>query len=286
MPFQMFKEKPQTQGLQEVKHVIAIAAGKGGVGKSTVTVNLAHALKKIGFSVGVMDTDIYGPSIRKMLPEDRLPSQKEEIIIPALSSGIKVISMAYFRREDEAAAVRAPIANGVVTQFIKQVEWGKLDFLLIDFPPGTGDIQLTLAQQANLRGAIMVTTPQDVAVLDVRKAMHLFEQVKIPVIGIVENMSYYHHAKTDEMLYLFGRGGGDRLAREKGVPFLGQIPIEPTLSMSGDTGLSLFNADPQQQTAAVKAFIKLAEQVKSHADLLQDANAKVLQQFELVWKDV
>jgi ATP-binding protein involved in chromosome partitioning len=285
MPFKMFQEKSQPEGISGVNHVIAIAAGKGGVGKSTVTVNLAHALKKMGFAVGVMDTDIYGPSIRKMLPEDRLPSQKGETIIPALSSGIKMISMAYFRRENEAAAVRAPIANGVVTQFVKQVEWGKLDFLLIDFPPGTGDIQLTLAQQANLRGAIMVTTPQDVAVLDVRKAMHLFEQVNIPIIGVIENMSYYHHLKTDEMLYLFGKGGGERLSRERGVPFLGQIPIDCSLSVAGDTGLSLFNGDGQQ-SIVVRVFMLLAEQLQSQSELVKQSNGKMLQNFELIWKDM
>ena len=192
MPLQMCPAK------KPIQTILAIAAGKGGVGKSTVTVNLAIALQRKGYRVGVMDTDIYGPSVRQMLPEDRMPAQKGEILIPALCLGIKMISMAYFRKTDEAAAVRAPIANGVITQFIKNVEWGDLDFLLIDFPPGTGDVQLTLSQQANLSAAIVVTTPQEVALLDVRKAMHLFQQVQVPLLGIVEKhelLSPSQHAR-------------------------------------------------------------------------------------------
>lgn len=208
MPLKMFpKDDPKPQS--PIKHTIAIAAGKGGVGKSTVTVNLALALTHLGYSVGVMDTDIYGPSIRKMLPEDRLPIQKGNTIIPAVCNGIKMISMAYFRKEHEASAVRAPIANGVISQFIENVAWGPLDYLLIDFPPGTGDIQLTLSQKASLSGAIMITTPQEVSVMDVRKAINLFSQVKVPIIGIIENMSYYQAPATQEKIYLFGKGGGN-----------------------------------------------------------------------------
>src|ERR1700733_7400327 len=194
------------------KKAIAIAAGKGGVGKSTVTVNLALALKQKGYRVGVLDADVYGPSLRRMLPEDKLPQQIGERFIPAQSMGIQVISLAYFRRENEAAAVRAPIANAIVTQFIEQVEWEELDYLLVDFPPGTGDIQLTLGQKASLSGAILVTTPQEVALLDVRKAMHLFHQLHIPILGVLENMSYYYNSAIGEKVYLFGKDGGRRLA--------------------------------------------------------------------------
>ena len=156
MPLKMFS--PHTGSTESsVRSIIAIAAGKGGVGKSTLTVNLGLALKHLGYLVGILDTDIYGPSVRKMLPEESLPQQKGTTIIPAMCDGIKMISMAYFRKANEAAVVRAPIANGIVTQFIKNVDWGTLDYLLIDFPPGTGDIQLTLSQQANLSGAVMIT---------------------------------------------------------------------------------------------------------------------------------
>lgn len=276
----------QQEELPPVRNVIAIAAGKGGVGKSTVTVNLGLALQQLGFSVGIMDTDIYGPSIRKMLPEDRMPSQKGQTIIPALCHGIRMISMAYFRKDNEAAVVRAPIANGLITQFIKNVSWGDLDYLLIDFPPGTGDVQLTLSQQANLTGAIMVSTPQEVAVMDVRKAMHLFEQVKVPIIGIVENMSYYTHEKTGETLYLFGKGGGERLARESGIPFLGSIPIDPALCHSGDSGQSIFAKENQESHHAASTFIELAKQLTAHLSIMKAKSGEYLQNFELEWKEM
>jgi ATP-binding protein involved in chromosome partitioning len=266
MPLPMLK-KEQKGPLEGIKNIVAVAAGKGGVGKSSVTVNLALALKKLGYSVGILDADIYGPSIRRMLPEDSLPIQNGTFFTPAVSQGIKMISMSFFRKENEAAAVRAPIANGLITQFLKNVNWGELDYLLIDFPPGTGDIQLTLAQQANLSGAIMVATPQEVALMDVRKAMNLFDQVKVPIVGVIENMSYFTHPETNEPLYLFGKGGGERLAREGGVPFLGMIPIDPEISLSCDTGKSLFNLDNQRPS--VQAFMKLADQMVDQVSKIQ-----------------
>ena len=285
MAFKMFKSNDANPPPNPMK-VIAIAAGKGGVGKSSVTVNLALALHKRGFKVGVMDTDIYGPSIRKMLPEDQLPMQRGDTIIPALCQGIRMISMAYFRKDNEAVVVRAPIANGLVTQFIRNVSWGDLDYLLIDFPPGTGDIQLTLSQQANLTGAIMVTTPQEVAVMDVRKAMHLFEQVKVPIIGIVENMSYYYHKKTDEMVYLFGKGGGGRLARASGVPFLGSIPIDPQLCQSGDSGDSIFATENPEAHSIASVFMKVAAQLSDSLTTMKTQDGDHLDHFELEWKEM
>ena len=290
MPLQIFqnkeKEGPPPHPLRREKAVVAIAAGKGEGGKSTITVNLALALQAQGFQVGIMDTDIYGPSIRKMLPEDRLPSQKGTSIQPALCKGIKMISMAYFRKEHEAAAVRAPIANGLISQFIKNVEWGDLDFLLVDFPPGTGDIQLTLSQQAHLIGAIMVTTPQEVALLDVRKAMSLFEQVKVPFIGIVENMSYYQASTETEPVYLFGKGGGARLAEESGTPFLGQVPLDPFLCSCGDKGDSLFDLDRDSQRPVTRAFQQLALQVIRQIQTLKEEKQNGLGSFELLWKEM
>lgn len=259
MPLPMLKKEQTTDPLDRIKHVIAIAAGKGGVGKSTVTVNLALALKHQGYAVGVLDADIYGPSVRRMLPEEVLPTQRGNFFTPAISKGIKMISMSYFRRENEAAAVRAPIANGLITQFLKNVDWGDLDFLLVDFPPGTGDIQLTLAQQAHLAGAIMVATPQEVALMDVRKAMNLFDQVKVPILGVVENMSFYPHPVSGEPIFLFGKGGGERLAHEGGVPYLGCIPVDPEISRCGDEGLSIFELGLQ---GPCKAYAKIAESVK------------------------
>lgn len=262
MPLPLFTSSP----LSTIEYTIAIAAGKGGVGKSTVAVNTALALTQAGYQVGVLDTDIYGPSVRKMLPEEKLPRQEGEIIFPAMCNGIKMISMAYFCRTNEAVMVRAPIANGLISQFVNNVAWGDLDFLLIDFPPGTGDIQLTLSQKAQLTGAVMVTTPQEVAVMDVRKAIHLFTQVQVPIIGIIENMSYYLPAPGAKPVYLFGQGGGDRLAQEMGVPLLGEVPVDAELCKSGDEGRSLWNGKPN---GAVNAFNVIAQRLVIEAEKMK-----------------
>lgn len=284
MPLKMFQAN-KAAPLSTIKNVVAIAAGKGGVGKSTVTVNLALALRHSGYTVGIMDTDVYGPSIRKMLPEDVLPGQKGEILIPAMCQGIKMISMAYFRKEHEAAAVRAPIANGIITQFIKKVQWGELDFLLIDFPPGTGDIQLTLAQQANLNGAVLVTTPQEVALLDVRKAANLFNQVKVPIIGVVENMSYFQKDADSERFYLFGCGGGERLAREMQVPILGSIPVDSAIGRCGDEGKSLFSGGACSSGGA-QAFSKFEKAFLERLMSMRGQNSNGLESFEITWREM
>lgn len=285
MPLKLYEETPK-HPLKRIKRVVAVAAGKGGVGKSTVAVNLALALKELGFQVGILDADIYGPSVRKMLPENEMPIQRGETLLPALSRGIRLISMAYFRKESEAAVVRAPIANGLIRQFLDTVDWGDLDFLLIDFPPGTGDIQLTLSQHAYLAGALMVTTPQEVAMLDVRKAMHMFHQVKVPILGVVENMSYYIHTGSDEKLYLLGKGGGERLARENGVPFLGQIPIDPEISRCGDHGESLLSKD----CIGAASFISLAREFIKQMQVIESEMIRSLVQkdnhtFTIEWND-
>lgn len=289
MPLPMIQpeqSEPVSHPLADVQAVVAIAAGKGGVGKSSVTVNLALALQAMGYQVGIMDTDIYGPSIRKMLPEDRMPGQKGALIQPALCKGIKMISMAYFRQENQATAVRAPIANGLISQFINNVQWGKLDFLLVDFPPGTGDVQLTLSQKARLIGAVMVTTPQEIALLDVRKAISLFDQVKVPIIGIIENMSYYQPSEKNEPVYMFGKGGGERLASESGVPLLGKIPLDPFLCTCGDKGESLLAKDPEAQRPVTQAFQHLARQLSDQIAALKAEKREGAGSFELVWKEM
>lgn len=284
MALKMFQKQERPAPLSTIAHVVAIAAGKGGVGKSSVTAHLGFALKRAGYSVGILDADIYGPSMRRMLPEDNMPTQQGEAISPANCKGIRMISMAYFRKENEAAAVRAPIANGVISQFIKNVNWGNLDFLLIDFPPGTGDIQLTLSQQANLSGALMVTTPQEVAVMDVRKAVNLFEQVNVPIIGIVENMSYYLHPSTGEKIHIFGMGGGERLALEVGAPYLGGIPIDPEVCRCGDEGSSLYEG--AQLTPAALALEEVAKNLVAHLTALKRLSKETLSSFELNWKEM
>lgn len=284
MPLPMYTPK-EHRPLAGVANIIAIAAGKGGVGKSSVTVNLAHALKNSGYSVGVLDADVYGPSIRRMLPEDQMPTQKNSLFYPAVSNGIKTMSISFFRRDNESTAVRAPVANGIITQFLSQVEWGVLDYLLIDFPPGTGDIQLTLAQKGQIMGALMVTTPQEVALLDVRKATHLFEQVNIPILGIVENMSYYTLPGGKEVVHLFGKGGGERLASEFGVPFLGEIPIDPEICRCGDEGSPL-GVSGEQLTVGGKAFTDLARALVAHTMALKRESGKAVGLFNIEWQEM
>jgi ATP-binding protein involved in chromosome partitioning len=212
---------------------IAIAAGKGGVGKSTFTLLLAGAFKRKGERVGILDADLYGPSLRQMLPEQRLPKQAAGKIVPGMAGGIQTISLAYFQQE---AVVRAPVANRLLAQFFQKVAWDGVTQLLVDFPPGTGDIPITAAQMGGLSGAVIVTTPQKVALLDVRKTIALFQKTGVPILGIAENMSGP----------VFGDGGGRALSEEFGVPFLGSIPLDPAIREAGDSGtlLDLEYADP------------------------------------------
>lgn len=239
------------RNLNGIKTVVAVAAGKGGVGKSSVAVNLALALKNRGFKVGLLDADVYGPSLEQMLPKGLEPSENmenPEKLLPGVTLGIPFISVAHFKKG--ASIVRAPIANQIIGQFLETVEWGELDFLIIDFPPGTGDIQLTLMQKAMISAAVMVTTPQIVAALDVRKATELFLKMNIPVLGVIENMSYFIEPVTKQRFTPFGKGGGESLAREFGIPLLGEIPIDPAISEAGDTGESLFNKGAESPAAS------------------------------------
>lgn len=284
MPLPIYQSKAQNQNQPKV---IAIAAGKGGVGKSSVAVNLALALCRLGLKVGVFDADIYGPSVRRMLPEITPPSQRGQVLVPAIcASGIRMLSMAYFRKEQEAAVIRAPIANGIVMQFIQNTAWGDLDYLLIDFPPGTGDIQLTLSQKANLAAAVMVTTPQEIALMDVRKAINMFEQLQVPILGVVENMSYYQHAPGHDPVYLFGKGGGQRLAQAAAVPFLGEIPVDPEVCRCADDGRALISNLGEGTSPAVKAFLALARAVHEEMQQLGDRSGQTIENFELQWKEM
>lgn len=249
----------------KIPSVIAVAAGKGGVGKSTVAVNLALALKAQGHRVGLLDADIYGPSLVQMLPDGLEPiedPEKPERLLPAQAFGIPFISVAHFRKE--AAIVRAPIANQIIEQFLTIVDWGDLEYLIVDFPPGTGDIQLTLMQKGSFTSAIVVTTPQKVATLDVRKAMQLFEQMSIPIAGVVENMSYLHVGR--EKVFPFGQGGGSELAKEFSVPLLAQIPIDPLISEMGDSGNSLLEAKGSDLAGKM---MQLAQRVKEREKTIQ-----------------
>lgn len=277
MPLPMFNP----QGIQpKIHHIIAIAAGKGGVGKSTVAVNLALVLKESGYKVGILDADLYGPSINKMLPLDRLPSQKGERIFPGLSHGLKIISMAHFSEEGKAKAVRAPIANSIIAQFLEKVQWEELDFLLIDFPPGTGDIQITLAQKAKIEGALMVTTPQDVAGIDVIKAIDLFKAVNIPILGIIENMSYLKVPGLLDVLRPFGSGGGEKIARDCGAPLIAKIPIDEKISYCCDRGVSLFSGSGGEE--ARDAFLNAGRKL---ASCLEFASEEGAGHFKMEWRN-
>ncbi|MBS0629732.1 MAG: P-loop NTPase [Verrucomicrobia bacterium] len=246
--------------LSRIKTVLAVAAGKGGVGKSSVAVNLALALKRKGYRVGLLDADVYGPSLEQMLPKGLEPAddiENPKKLLPGMTLGMPFISVAHFRRE--ASIVRAPIANQIIGQFLDSVEWGELDYLIIDFPPGTGDIQLTLMQKGQITGAVMVTTPQIVATLDVRKAIQLFLKMKIPVLGVIENMSYFLEPISKQQLFPFGRGGAEALAGEFDIAVLGQIPIDPAVSAAGDQGESLFEIGGVAAEAFEAICLKIVE---------------------------
>jgi len=227
-------DKPPIEG---VKHLVAVASGKGGVGKTTVAVNLALALTRLGSSVGLLDADIYGPNVLVMLnvTESRL-IENERRIQPVQGYGVKMISMGLLVPEDKPMIWRGPMLHSALTQFLRNVLWGELDYLIVDLPPGTGDIQLSLIQNVAVSGAVVVTTPSVVALADVRKAIEMFRQVNVDILGVVENMSYYSCPHCQGKIDVFGHGEGQRMAERFGVPFLGEIEIDPGIRIGGDTG--------------------------------------------------
>ena len=220
-----------------VKNLVAVASGKGGVGKTTVAVNLAIALKNLGRSVGLLDADVYGPNVPVMLGTAEQPRAiDEKTIIPVQAYGLKMISMGLLSPGDKPLVWRGPMLHSVIQQFLRSVRWGELDYLIVDLPPGTGDVQLTLIQTAPITGAVIVTTPSVVALADVRKAVEMFRQVNVEILGVVENMSYFSCPHCSERIDVFGHGEGERMATAFGVPFLGEIEIDPQIRIGGDTG--------------------------------------------------
>src|SRR5271169_1985766 len=229
--------QPPKLPIQGVKNLVAVASGKGGVGKTTVAVNLALALKQMGASVGLLDADVYGPNVPIMLGTDEQPQAlSEREILPVQAQGLKMISMGLLNPGDKPMIWRGPMLHSVITQFLRSVEWGELDYLVIDLPPGTGDVQLTLIQTVAVTGAVLVTTPSTVALADVRKAIEMFRQVNVEVLGVVENMSTFSCPHCGKAVDIFGHGEGSKTAIEYGVPVLGEVEIDPRIRLGGDTG--------------------------------------------------
>ena len=240
---------PQPTAFPNLGRIIAVSSGKGGVGKSTVTVNLAVALAQQGKRVGIIDADVYGPNLPLMLGVNAPPMVENEQIIPLEAHGVKVMSLGFMIERDQPAIWRGPIVMKIVTQFLNDVAWGQLDYLFVDMPPGTGDAQLSLVQAAKIEGAIIVTTPQEVSVGDALRGAKMFERVGVPVLGIVENMSWFESPETGKPMAIFGSGGGKRLADELGVPLLGEVPLYPPVGEGGDTGRPIVVADPSCSAA-------------------------------------
>jgi ATP-binding protein involved in chromosome partitioning len=233
-PAATLEKRPRIAG---VKNLVAVASGKGGVGKTTVAVNLAIALKKLGATVGLLDADVYGPNVPVMLGTNEQPrALDDKTIIPVEAYGVKMISMGLLNPGDKPLVWRGPMLHSVMQQFLRSVQWGALDYLIVDLPPGTGDVQLSLIQSVSVTGAVVVTTPSIVALADVRKAVEMFRQVNVEILGVVENMSYFNCPHCNGRIDVFGHGEGQHMAKSFGVPFLGEIEIDPQIRIGGDTG--------------------------------------------------
>lgn len=268
----MDSEVPQGRGIansvavEGVKNIIAVSSGKGGVGKSTVAVNLAVALAQDGAKVGIMDADVYGPNVPLMLGTGYgQPDVEDGKLKPIEAHGVKMISMAVLVPPDKPMILRGPMLHGVVRQFLTDVNWGDLDYLIVDMPPGTGDVQLSLAQLVPVQGAVVVTTPQEVSLSDVRRAVKMFETVNVPVLGVIENMSYFIAPDTGTRYDIFGKGGGQKLADEYGLNLLGEIPLGMEVREGGDNGTPVVVSAPDSLQA--KAFHTVAEEVARHVSI-------------------
>jgi ATP-binding protein involved in chromosome partitioning len=258
-----------------VKNIIAVASGKGGVGKSTTAINLALTLRDEGAQVGILDADVYGPSLSLLTGvhgrPDTTPDRK---IMPLIGQGMKLMSMAFFMNDDSPVIWRGPMVHGLIKQFLSDVNWGELDYLIVDMPPGTGDAALTLTQMAPLSGALIVTTANDLSLIDARKGLQMFEKVGVPILGIVENMSYFTPSdQSDRKYHIFGQGGGERVAKELGVDFLGEVPIDPRIAEDGDVGKPIVVSHPESPSSV--AFKRIAGDVVRRISVLAIKNPAV-----------
>lgn len=251
--------------LKGINQIIAISSGKGGVGKTTVSVNISIALSQMGAKVGLLDADITGPNVPIMMGDEEPPMVENGKITPKESYGIKYISMGVLVPQDKPVVWRGPMLDGVIRQFLRDVLWGELDYLIVDLPPGTGDAQLTICQAVPLAGGVIVTTPQDVALLDSRKSVNMFKQMKVPLLGVVENMSYYICPKCNERTEIFSHGGGEKAAKNLEVPFLGRMPIELDVRIGGDSGKPITAINPNHPVS--KTFKEVASQIAASASV-------------------
>jgi ATP-binding protein involved in chromosome partitioning len=260
-----------------VKNLVAVASGKGGVGKTTVAVNLAIALKNMGHAVGLLDADVYGPNVPVMLGTNEQPRAVDErTIIPVEAYGLKMISMGLLNPGDKPLVWRGPMLHSVIQQFLRSTQWGELDYLIVDLPPGTGDVQLTLIQSVSVSGAVVVTTPSIVALADVRKAIEMFRQVNVEILGVVENMSYFNCPHCNGRIDVFGHGEGQHMAKSFGVPFLGEIEIDPQIRIGGDTGKPV--ASLGEDAPGSKSIYAMARNVVARLEVVnQSAGAPVVQ---------
>jgi len=265
------------QPLPGVAHVVAIGSGKGGVGKTTASVNLAVALAKTGYKVGLIDADIYGPNVPMMLGATRQPNiVGDNRIEPLTAHGVKFISVGLISPGDKPMVMRGPMLHQIIRQFLQQVDWGELDYLIVDLPPGTGDVVLSLVQTVPLTGAVVVSTPSDVSLQDARKALEMFHQVNVPVLGIIENMSHFSCPHCHEMIDIFSTGGAERTAKQFDVPFLGSLELDPEIRAGGDTGMPVALAGPESTRA--KQFYNIAREL---AEKAQQQSAKAEDVFEI-----
>jgi ATP-binding protein involved in chromosome partitioning len=253
-----------------VQKLIAVGSGKGGVGKTTVSVNLAVALTKLGHKVGLMDADVYGPNVPLMMGVRATPQSIGERIQPIEKHGVRIMSMGFLNPGDKPLVWRGPMLHSVIQQFLRGVDWGELDYLIIDLPPGTGDVQLTLIQTAPLTGAVVVTTPSDVSLEDARKAILMFQQVRVPVLGLVENMSYLLCPHCNERIDVFSHGGGRKTADFMQVHFLGELPLDPKVRIGGDSGRPV-------TTEGAQEFITLAREVEQRVEELSGVKRPVIE---------
>lgn len=276
------KVTPKGGGVGAVRNIIAVGSGKGGVGKSTLTLNLALALKHQGLKVGVLDADVYGPSQQHLTRAPRPELEGDDLLNPSEYEGVKVISVAMFSGVNQAQVLRGPMATQLIRQFLTQVNWGDLDYLLIDLPPGTGDIQLSLAQMVPLSGAVLVTTPQELSIIDVRKAVSMFKTLNVPLLGIVENMSYFICDGCDKKHYIFKQGGGSKLATELGIPLLAEVPLDPRIVETSDDGKAVLVNMPS--SLATQAYTAAAKTISDAFLLMQKDNDGALGYFMLEWK--